>query len=368
MEVQQSCTYDILKASKGFSLRCILQPIPAIAQPNSRSNEVRGLIHSIADFTERSISASKKITMSEEEAAAANMMCCASCGQAEIDDIKLKLCDGGCDLVKYCRDECQENHRDQHEEECKKRTGELRDRDLFTQPERSCHGDCPICFLPLPLDLQKTKMMSCCSKVICMGCDYANAKREYEAGLEHKCAFCREPMAKTDKEVQKRLMKRVKKNDQVAIREVGRKCYEKGDYETAFKYYAKAAELGDADAHYQLSFMHQNGDGVEKDKKKELYHLEEAAIGSNAAARHNLGVEELKNGRFDRARKHFIIAANHGLENPLKAVRKLYANGHASKEDYADALRAYQAAVDATKSEERKKAEKAIKNGEVILN
>jgi len=32
---------------------------------------------------------------------------CACCGIAAVDDIKLKLCDGGCDLVKYCGDECQ---------------------------------------------------------------------------------------------------------------------------------------------------------------------------------------------------------------------------------------------------------------------
>jgi hypothetical protein len=40
---------------------------------------------------------------------------CACCGIAAVDDIKLKLCDGGCDLVKYCGDEGQGNHREQHE-------------------------------------------------------------------------------------------------------------------------------------------------------------------------------------------------------------------------------------------------------------
>jgi hypothetical protein len=38
-------------------------------------------------------------------------------------------------------------------------------------------------------------------------------------------------------------------------------------------------------------------------------------------------------------------------------LKKLYSDGHASKEDYAGALRAYQAAVDATKSAEREKGE-----------
>ena len=60
---------------------------------------------------------------------------CASCGIAEVDDIKLKICDGGCDLAKYCSDECQENHKDQHNNECKKRKAEMHDKQLFTQPD-----------------------------------------------------------------------------------------------------------------------------------------------------------------------------------------------------------------------------------------
>ncbi len=63
------------------------------------------------------------------------------------------------------------------------------------------------------------------------------------------------------------------------------------------------------------------------------------------------------NGRFERAKKHFIIAANLGLHESLRKLRTLYADGHASKEDYADALRAYQAAVEAAKSPEREEAE-----------
>ena len=92
----------------------------------------------------------------EEEAAGAEDMCCASCGQAEVDDVKLKKCGGGCDLVKYCSDGCQGNHREQHEEECKTRLAELRDRDLFEQPDESHLGECPICCLPLSLDTTKS--------------------------------------------------------------------------------------------------------------------------------------------------------------------------------------------------------------------
>ena len=57
-------------------------------------------------------------------------ICCASCGIIEVDDVKLKECDG-CDLVKYCSDECREDHKSEHEEACKKRAVELHDELLF---------------------------------------------------------------------------------------------------------------------------------------------------------------------------------------------------------------------------------------------
>jgi len=46
--------------------------------------------------------------------------------------------------------------------------------------------------------------------------------------------------------------------------------------------------LGDVNAHYQISCVCHDGYGVEKDEKKELHHLEEAAIRGHPEARHNL--------------------------------------------------------------------------------
>jgi len=36
---------------------------------------------------------------------------------------------------------------------------ELRDEILFRQPESTHDGDCPICFLPLPVDGKKSNIM-----------------------------------------------------------------------------------------------------------------------------------------------------------------------------------------------------------------
>ena len=189
--------------------------------------------------------------------------------------------------------------------------------------------------------------------MICMGCSYANALREEEQGLESKCAFCREPIMKTDEEIEKDSMERVKANDPLAMNIMGRKCYDEGDHEEAFEYYTKAAGLGDIDAHFNLSNMYADGHGVERDQKKKVYHLEEAAIGGHPYARYNLGSHEIRNGRFDRALKHYIIAAKLGYDEALERVKEGFAGGFVKKEDFEAALRGHQAAVDATKSAQR---------------
>ncbi len=297
----------------------------------------------------------------ELEAAADDVACCASCGKAEVDDVKLKKC--ACNLVKYCSVGCQKNHRPQHKKTCKKRMAEIRDDRLFTQPDESHLGECPICCLPLPVDYSKWAINSCCCKAICDGCSHANKKRELEQGLEQRCPYCREKLPDTDEEIDKNYMKRAKADDPAAIRLMGEKCHRQGDIEGAFQYYTKAAALGEAGAHYNSSVLYRQGEGVERDAKKEIYHLEEAAIGGHPAARYNLGCYEEGNGNIERAVKHYIIAAKLGLDVGLGAVKKGFVKGVVSKEDYAAALRGHQAAVDATKSAQRDVAQMFFDEG-----
>jgi TPR repeat protein len=184
--------------------------------------------------------------------------------------------------------------------------------------------------------------------------------REDEQGLRHKCPFCREPLPKTEEEMEQNCEKRIKTNDPVALYLMGSKRDRKGDFGRATEYYKKAAKLGNIEAHYNLSFLYRKGLGVEKDMKKELYHLEEAAIGGHPDAMCNLGYYEWNNGRYDRAVNHYIIAAKLGLDRGMETVKKGFMRGLVSKEHYSAALRGHQAAVDATKSKQRDAAEKAI--------
>jgi tetratricopeptide (TPR) repeat protein len=229
---------------------------------------------------------------------------------------------------------------------------ELHDDTLFSQPDSCCHGECPICFLPLPIDPRKSLLKSCCSAVICYGCVFANmiSNRDDEEKA-FRCPFCREPA--NDDENEKRKMKRIKANDPATLFQTGIKYHNEGDYDSAFEYLTKAADLGYLMADYELGNMYEEGEGVEKDQEKAIHHYEKAAIGGHPYARYNLACIEHENGNTERAVKHYIIAANLGYDLSMKALWKHYSAGNITKEDLDATLRTHQAAIDEMKSPER---------------
>jgi len=289
-----------------------------------------------------------------EEEAAADENVCANCGIVGVDEIQLQECHD-CDLVKYCSDKCREEHREQHTDECNKRAAKLRDKRLFTLPDGTHLGECPICFFPLSLDKRKSIFMSCCGKLICKGCVHANFMAHlHDIEKAGTCVFCREPP--TERDNNEKLMKRVEANDPAALREIGVICHNDGDYDGAFDYLKKAAELGSFEAHYSLGLMYAMGEGVEKDEKKKVYHYEKAAIGGHTIARHNLGCHEEYSDNIERAIQHWIIAAKLGDEDTMKTLLPLFQQGYITKEEYGATLRTHQAAIEATKSPQREAA------------
>ena len=241
---------------------------------------------------------------------------------------------------------------------------EISDEELFKQPP-SQYEDCPICFLLLPsLDMGR-KYYSCCGKRICNGCSYAVKKTKKTA--ISLCPFCRAPTHTSEEEANEREKKRMEAGDADAIRNLG-VYYRDGkygfrqDHAKAFKLFVRAAKLGHAGACANIGYAYRNGQGVEVDRKKGEYYYEQAAMRGNNIARYNLGNDEFLTGNMDRAIKHFMIAVRGGDYVSLNAIKELHTKGHATKEDYTKALRAYQEYLGEIKSPQRDTAAAARKN------
>ena len=291
--------------------------------------------------------------------------CCANCGKAKLEGTKLTR--HSCDYYNlnhwYCSVECQQIHREAHEAIYNIAMARLlRDKILFKQPESSHLGDCPICCLPIPFHGDLHIMFHCCCKIMCTGCFLADYSQLGKGRSKHKCPFCRKIVASNEDDELERLQKRMEANDSAAICHLAQGFFKRGDYSNAFKYLSKSAELGYAGAHYIISFMYESGSGVERDEKKRIFHLEEAAIGGNPEARFKIGIDDMKNEKYGRGVKHFIIAANQGHDQALQMLKGLYTKGKGliSKADLAAALRAHHDAVCAMKSDNREKAIKIL--------
>jgi len=279
---------------------------------------------------------------------------CANCGK-EGSDVT-NTCNK-CMSVKYCNAACKKKHRHKHKKECERRVAELHDERLFKQPPKE--EDCPICFLRLPHLGSGRVYMACCGKVICRGCIYAVQEKDTDNGL---CPFCRTPPPPSDAEMIKRYEKRMEiNNDALAIRNIGcfyhsgGNCLPQNDVK-ALKLWHQAGEIGDALAYYNVGCAYKNGGGVERDEKKAIRYWELAAMGGEVTARKYLGVFEGVVGNYDRALKHFMIAVEGGEYDSLKKIQGLYTYGHATKDDYAKALRSYQSYLDEIKSDQRDEA------------
>ena len=70
-------------------------------------------------------------------------------------------------------------------------------------------------------------------------------------------------------------------------------------------------------------------------------------------ARYNLGNSEARAGNWERALKHYMTAAGNGDPDSLKEIKELYTKGHATKDNYVQALLAYQAYLAEIKSTQR---------------
>ena len=276
---------------------------------------------------------------------------------AEIESIIMKIC-GACERElpdgSYSEEERRLRQSIRRCEECVAAGSQLVL--MKTGTTKSERDDCPICQLPLPLDLNQSLFRECCMNLVCNGCSLASHKRDMR-----DCPFCRTPDPEDDSQALAMIRKRVEKGDPVAIWHLGNK-YRFGQYGLekgmmrAVELYERAADLGVKEAYFNLGLLYAKGTDVEKDMTKAFRHYEAAAMFGHVSSRHNLGCMERKAGTHDLALQHFLISAKLGHEKSLNNVKSLFMNGLATKADYAAALRGYQNAVEEMSSTDRDEA------------
>ncbi|EJK70602.1 hypothetical protein THAOC_08026, partial [Thalassiosira oceanica] len=123
-----------------------------------------------------------------------------------------------------------------------------------------------------------------------------------------------------------------------------------------------AAELGSVDALYHLSIEYESEVGAKEDKARSIQVYEKAAMQGCPLSRHELGCVEGQKGNYDRAAKHFLIAAKMGLKESVENIKSMFMAGVATKEQYADALKGCRDAVEEMKSHDRDEASALMKS------
>ncbi|EJK48396.1 hypothetical protein THAOC_32809 [Thalassiosira oceanica] len=160
------------------------------------------------------------------------------------------------------------------------------------------------------------------------------------------------------------IQKRVGKGDAEAKHFLGNKYYFghlglAKDVPLAIELWMEAAELRSLDAYYQLGVVYYTGDdGVAEDKPRGIHHWQQAAMKGHARSRHDLGDVEYENGNHKLAVQHWIISAKMGHEVSLSGIKEMFKQGHATKEQYAEALLGYRDAAEEMTSPQRKEAKR----------
>ena len=228
--------------------------------------------------------------------------------------------------------------------------------------ERTERDRCPICYLFIgspPSEHATTT--HCCMKMVCDGCILAAHRR----GLRG-CPFCRVPQPIGNESALAMIQQRVDKGDAEAMYYLAGQYYFghlglAKDVPRAIELWTEAAELGSMDAIYQLGIAYYNGNGVEEDRPRGIQHWQKAAMKGHLLSRHYLGFVEFRNGNYELALQHLIISAKMGYEESLTFTRKMFMDGHATKVQYAEALRGYGDAVEEMKSHQREEAKRHLR-------
>ena len=240
--------------------------------------------------------------------------------------------------------------------------------------------DCAICLVALPVVESNKGYWNCCGNDICWSCvdrsketlKRFNAERATngKAPIARSCPFCRASADITNDEYLARFEKRF------ALRDARAMIMLAGDYEDGtefvdqderklFEITLRAVELGNPRAFNKLATCYGKGRIVETNAAKGVACLKASARGGDYLAHFNLGLLAYDSGDIQLALRHYQFSASTGYKGAIDRIQRMHEKGKVSAAEFTAALREYQVAFMAQRSDERVKwAEKKKKKEE----
>eukprot|EP00571_Detonula_confervacea_P005228 CAMPEP_0172330380 /NCGR_PEP_ID=MMETSP1058-20130122/61370_1 /TAXON_ID=83371 /ORGANISM="Detonula confervacea, Strain CCMP 353" /LENGTH=343 /DNA_ID=CAMNT_0013047591 /DNA_START=180 /DNA_END=1211 /DNA_ORIENTATION=+ len=241
----------------------------------------------------------------------------------------------------------------------------------WTPPQRE---ECPICFLPLPLDGAEISNRICCGKRICNGCTWGSLKANHNGlgwrKLSHQelakietilstCPFCRTlDNSLTDSDGVSRVKKRAESGIAEDIFRVsswynyGEEGF-KQDTAEALIWCRRAADAGSSQAMGSLGISYLEGDGLGKDIAQGMQYLQKSAEHGQVLTFWLIAYKNWKRGEIEDAILNFRKGAVCGSDKCLEQMLPLFKRGFITKEEYLFTLRAYQTVSNEMKSKAR---------------
>ena len=210
--------------------------------------------------------------------------------------------------------------------------------------------DCPICLIPMPLDLYMVTYYNCCGKNLCHACykehlrsiRIINSTRKATLPpVQDGCVFCRSTShTRSGEELKENSIEnyksRVRRGDGRAAWNLAG-IYEKGEFglavdkSRALQVYHIAANLGSVEATSQLGFLYTSEySGTDTQVFGKMY-LELAALKGDIDAHTDLADVEFDNGNCQLARKHLKLSASAGHVQSMKRLLGIFSEKRAQQ-------------------------------------
>lgn len=170
--------------------------------------------------------------------------------------------------------------------------------------------------------------------------------------VDATCGLCKSIYYNTDFEVKNGIIQNQLRRSMVnfAYCREGERLHSDENYESAFYWFKKAADMGASTSQRILGLCYEKGDGVEKDFEKAIYWYQKAADNGNSEAKQRIGWC-YKNGigfqrDLKKAAYNFAKAAESGETTAQCNLALCYCKGEGVEKDFSKAVYWWQRAAE----------------------